>query len=150
MDAKAGPRAAAAGRGAYLARIMDRGGRRTTGVLLGRPDPARHLAGSEVGFQVPGLGVFHPPNLTPDPRDGLGAWSEADSARALRTGLRPDGRELAPATTWRSYAGLTEEDARAVASHLKSLPPVAGPAPHDVGPAEKPAAPCLAVVAPQG
>ena len=51
-------------RGAYLARIMDCGGCHTPGAMAGKPNEAMHLAGADVGFGVPGLGVFYPPNLT--------------------------------------------------------------------------------------
>jgi mono/diheme cytochrome c family protein len=109
-------------RGEYLARIMDCGGCHTRGALLGAPDPALELAGSEVGFFLPGLGIFWPPNLTGDETTGLGAWTEEEIARAVTEGVRPDGRILAPAMPWRSYAGLGEDDARALAAYLKSLP----------------------------
>ncbi|HSE78067.1 MAG TPA: cytochrome c, partial [Alphaproteobacteria bacterium] len=39
-------------RGEYLAAIMDCAGCHTTGALVGKPDPSRHLAGSEVGFKI--------------------------------------------------------------------------------------------------
>ncbi len=140
--------AAPASRGEYLARIMDCGGCHTAGALTGRPDPALTLAGSEVGFEVPGLGVFYPPNLTPDPETGLGDWSEADIVRAVRTGQRPDGRELAPAMPWRSYAALTDEDAAALAAYLKGLRPVRHPVPRPAGPSEKAPAPYLTITTP--
>src|SRR4051812_45826375 len=54
-------------RGEYLVTIMDCSGCHTPGTFLGKPDMQRPLAGSEVGFQIPGLGIFYPPNLTPDP-----------------------------------------------------------------------------------
>jgi hypothetical protein len=44
-------------RGEYLATIMDCGGCHTGGALAGQPDPKLHLAGSNIGFGVPGLGV---------------------------------------------------------------------------------------------
>jgi hypothetical protein len=140
---------AAAPRGEYLARIMDCGGCHTTGVFLGEPDPARYLGGSEVGFLIPGLGIFYPPNLTPD-ETGLGAWSEDDIIRAVRTGVRPDGRELAPAMPWHSYAALTDEDAMALATFLKSLPPVQNKVPGPFGPGEEAGAPYLTVAMPEG
>ena len=43
--------------------------------LLGKPDLKRYLGGSEVGFEVPGLGIFYGPNLTPDKETGLGNWT---------------------------------------------------------------------------
>ena len=70
------------------------------------------------------LGIFYPPNLTPDPEPGLGKWSEQDIVTSLHTGLRPDGRQLAPIMPWRAYAHLTQDDAFAIAAYLKSLPPV--------------------------
>jgi mono/diheme cytochrome c family protein len=83
-------------RGEYLATIMDCGGCHTPGALAGEPDAARPLAGSNIGFQIPGVGIFYPPNLTPDAETGLGSWSEREIVTAVRTGVRPDGRVLAP------------------------------------------------------
>ncbi len=68
----------------------------TAGYFFGKPDMARYLGGSDVGLEMPGLGVFVGPNLTPDPETGLGKWTEAQIVTALQTGKRPDGRELAP------------------------------------------------------
>jgi mono/diheme cytochrome c family protein len=136
-------------RGAYLARIMDCGGCHTPGALVGKPDPASPLAGGEIGFEIPGLGIFYPPNLTPDAAAGLGAWSEADIARAIREGIRPDGRELAPAMPWRSYAVIDDADVAALAAYLKSLAPSPRKVPGPVGPSETPPAPYMTVVAPK-
>ena len=137
-----------ASRGEYLARIMDCAGCHTPGALIGKPDPARNLAGSEIGFHIPHLGYFYPPNLTPDRETGLGAWSEADIVRAVRTGVRPDGRVLAPAMPWHAYAALNDQDAHALARHLKSLKPVRNAVPPLAGPGTPPPSPYLTVVAP--
>ena len=77
-------------RGAYLVAIMDCTGCHTDGALIGQPDPARFLAGSEIGFggpPPPGASsgpVVYPPNLTPDVETGLGAWSDEEIMRAFR------------------------------------------------------------------
>lgn len=131
------------GRGEYLATIMDCGGCHTTGVFFGKPDPERYLAGSEVGFQIPGLGIFYPPNLTPDPATGLGTWSAEDIVKAVRTGERPDGRILAPAMPYGHYGKLTDADAYALSAYLKSLKPVRHQVPAITGDAETPTAPYL-------
>ncbi len=136
-------------RGEYLANIMDCAGCHTTGVFLGKPDPERYLAGSEVGFQIPGLGIFYPPNLTPDRETGLGSWSAEDIVKAVRTGERPDGRILAPVMPYRHYGKLSDADAFALAAYLKSIKPVRHQAPAITGAAEKPASPYLTVVVPQ-
>ena len=136
-------------RGEYMTTVMDCGGCHTRGVLLGKPDPELYLAGSEVGFHLPGLGYFYPPNLTSDPDTGLGTWSEAEIVRAIRTGVRPDGRVLAPIMPYHAYAALTDEDAYAVAAYLKSLPPKPfADEPQPAGEGEKPPAPYLDVVSP--
>lgn len=136
-------------RGEYLATIMDCGGCHTAGALIGKPDPERYLAGSQVGFEIPGLGIFYPPNLTPDRETGLGAWSQADIVKAVRTGVRPDGRQLVPIMPYPHYAKLTDPDASALAAYLKSVKPIRNAAPAIVGPTEKPTAPYLSVVIPK-
>ncbi len=136
-------------RGAYLARIMDCGGCHTPSGPDMAPDHSRELAGGAFGFGLPGLGVFYPPNLTPDSDTGLGAWSEAEIIAAIRTGLRPDGRELAPIMPWRSYAAMTDADAQALARYLKALAPVANAAPAPVADGAPAPAPYLAMVMPQ-
>lgn len=135
-------------RGEYLATIMDCAGCHTTGALLGKPDPQRHLAGSEVGFQIPGVGIFYPPNLTPDQETGIGSWSADDVVKAVRTGERPDGRILAPVMPYHHYGKLTDADAFALARYLKSLTPVRHQVPAITGGTEKPAAPYMTVIMP--
>ncbi|MDP3659068.1 c-type cytochrome [Phenylobacterium sp.] len=111
-------------RGKYLVAVMDCNGCHDTNAFGPTPGtPATFLAGADVGFHMPGLGVFYPPNLTPDPDAGLGKWSEAEIVAAIRTGQRPDGRVLAPIMNWRTYSTLTDADAMSVALYLKSLPP---------------------------
>jgi len=135
-------------RGEYLATIMDCTGCHTPGTFLGKPDMARYLGGSEVGFQIPNVGIFYPPNLTPDRETGLGAWSEADIVKAVRTGVRPDGRMLAPVMPYHSYGKLNDADAQALAGYIKSLKPVSHKVPGPFGASEKPTAPYLSVVMP--
>lgn len=111
-------------RGKYLATIMDCGGCHTTGSLVGHPDPARYLAGSDIGWLIPNLGVFYPANITPDKETGIGAWSDGDIVRVLRTGVRPDGRDLAPMMPWRAYTALDAGDMEALVAFLRSVPAV--------------------------
>ena len=136
-------------RGAYLAAIMDCGGCHTPGALLGKPDMQRPLGGGDVGFEIPGLGIFYPPNLTPDVETGLGAWSEAEVVTAVRTGVRPNGRILAPAMPFHAYGSLSDSDARALAAYLLSRAPISNRVPAIVGPGEKPAAAYMTVAVPQ-
>lgn len=110
-------------RGRYLVSVIGCGDCHTPGALMGRPDMAHPLTGTDVGFEVPGLGVFYGPNLTPHPDAGLGRWSRAQIVAAFTRGQRPDGRELAPVMPWRNFANMTPTDAQSVAAYLQSLPP---------------------------
>ena len=136
-------------RGAYLAAIMDCGGCHSGRLPGGEIDPAAHLTGGTVGFEMPGLGMFWPPNLTPDPT-GLGGWSAAEIADAVRKGVRPDGRQLAPVMPWSSYAVLSDADATALATYLASLPAAANRVPGPLGPDEAAPLPVYRVTPPQG
>ena len=136
-------------RGKYLAAIMDCTGCHTRGALIGKPEPAFALAGSNIGFEIPNLGYFYPPNLTPDAETGLGKWTEAEIVAAVRTGVRPDGRQLVPIMPWMSYAALSDADAQALAAYLKSLPPVKNPAPPMTAHAAGAPAPYLTLKIPQ-
>lgn len=133
-DAKAED--ASVARGRYLVQIGGCNDCHTPGYFLGKPDQARFLGGSDVGLEVPGLGTFYGPNLTPDVDTGLGSWSEGDIVAALRTGVTPEGRALAPVMPWPNLAALTDEDAGAIAAYLKSLPPVANEVPGPLAPGE--------------
>src|SRR5262249_45977917 len=61
--------------GKYLVQLGGCTDCHTPGHLLGKPDISRFLGGSDVGLEVPGLGVFVAPNLTPDNVTGLGNWT---------------------------------------------------------------------------
>ena len=143
-----GPSQEVVERGRYLTSIMDCSGCHTPGALGGKPDSTRPLGGSDIGFKIPSLGIFYPPNLTPDRESGLGTWTTEQIVKAVRTGVRPDGRMLAPVMPYHNYAILTDDDARALATYLRTLKPVRNKVPGPVGDAEAAPAPYLAVVLP--
>jgi len=68
------------------------------------------------------LGTFHPPNITPDPQAGIGAWSEADFVRAMREGLAPDGSPYYPAFPFPWYAHLSDGDLADLWAFLRAQP----------------------------
>jgi len=125
-------------RGKYLVSIISCTDCHTPGTLLGKPDFTRYLGGSEVGFEIPGLGVFYGPNLTPDKETGLGNWTDEQIATAITAGKRPDGRILAPAMPVDSFKNLSHADALAIAAYLKTLKPVSNKVPGPFGPSQKP------------
>jgi mono/diheme cytochrome c family protein len=135
-------------RGKYLVAVIGCGDCHTAGYFFGKPDSSHALGGSDVGFEIPQLGVFVAPNLTSDPETGLGDWTKEEIVAALQTGKRPDGRELAPIMPWRDLASLTREDAMAIAAYLKSLPAIKNKVPGPFGAGVRPTVPVMKIVAP--
>ena len=71
-----------------------------------------------------GFGSFTVPNISPDPADGIGAWSEADFVTALWDGTAPGGEHLYPAFPYTAYRLMKLDDVRDLFAYLKTLPPV--------------------------
>jgi mono/diheme cytochrome c family protein len=114
----------AADRGKYLVTVAGCNDCHTPGFFFGKPDMARYLGGSDVGFEIPGLGVFNGRNITPDKETGIGSWTDEQIAAAITTGKRPDGRLLAPIRNDAAFTYMTKEDVAAVVAYLRSIPAV--------------------------
>ena len=86
------------------------------------------------GLPIPSpFGTFNVPNISPDPNDGIGRWSEADFVTAVLKGTSPSGFHYFPAFPYTSYQHAKVEDIRDLFAYLKTLAPVAGRArDHDV------------------
>jgi|SRR3954454_9741417 mono/diheme cytochrome c family protein len=136
-------------RGLYLVNIAGCNDCHTPGSFLGKRDVSRTLGGSDVGFALPGMGVFVGPNLTSDKETGLGSWTNEQIVTAIRTGRRPDGRMLAPIMPYNDFASLTKEDALAIVAYLKSLPPISNKVPGPFGPSDKPNVFVMTVLPPE-
>lgn len=67
--------------------------------------------------------VFAVPNLTPDEETGLGSWTDAEIARAIREGVDKDGvaLEIMPAF---HYTALSDADVAAIVGYLRNMEPV--------------------------
>ena len=95
----------------------------------GAPIEGKHLAGG-FEFRFPNGAILRSTNLTPDQQTGIGSWTEEafvqrfknyDAAEATATTLGPDDfNTLMP---WSMYAGMKEEDLRAIYKYLMSLEP---------------------------
>jgi mono/diheme cytochrome c family protein len=63
-------------------------------------------------------------NITPDMETGIGSWSEDDIVKAIREGVRPDGKVLGPPMSFIWYRNMSDTDAHAIAAYLKTVPPI--------------------------
>lgn len=64
------------------------------------------------------LGTIFSTNITPSKSAGIGNYSEAQFAAALREGVRGDGSQLYPAMPYTAYAKLSDEDVAALYAYF--------------------------------
>jgi len=88
----------------------------------GRVASGMELAGGRV-FAERGFRAVAP-NITQDPETGIGRWTDAEIAAAIRDGRRPDGSLIGPPMPVESYRGLSDRDLAAMVAHLRTVPPV--------------------------
>ncbi|HXS52329.1 MAG TPA: cytochrome c [Usitatibacter sp.] len=77
------------------------------------------------------FGTIYSTNITPEPRTGIGLWSEQAFRRALREGLDRGGRHLYPAFPYDRFTLASDEDIRAIYAFLMTRPPVSAPPPRN-------------------
>jgi len=82
----------------------------------------RTLAGGMV-FDEPPFKAYAS-NLTPDRETGIGKWTDAQIVRAIREGVRPDGRVIGPPMPIGFYRHLSDADAAAIVAYLRAQAPV--------------------------
>ena len=103
-------------RGEYLTRAADCVACHTV------PESGRPFAGG-VAFKLP-VGTIYSSNITADPINGIGGWSDDEFVRAVRDGIGKKGEHLYPAFPYTSYTKLSRDDVLAIKAYLRSLPPV--------------------------
>jgi mono/diheme cytochrome c family protein len=86
-----------------------------------QPDKTR--LGGGLALNSP-FGTFYVPNISPDPKDGIGAWTDAQFVTAMTKGTSPTGEHLYPAFPYTSYQHMRFDDLRDLFAYLKTLPPV--------------------------
>lgn len=91
---------------------------------LANADPSLPSGGAPLKTPV---GVFYPPNLTPDPETGLGKWTDLEFLNAVQRGISPEGHNLIPAFPYTSYARMKPEDVLDIRAYLATLAPVVSP-----------------------
>jgi mono/diheme cytochrome c family protein len=84
--------------------------------------PGMNLAGGPVFDEPPFRAVA--PNITPDPETGIGRWTDAQIATAIREGRRPDGSVIGPPMPIELYRGISDRDLAAMVAYLRTVPPV--------------------------
>ena len=79
--------------------------------------------GSETISEGPVSIVFAPSNLTMDQETGLGSWTDAEIARAIREGVDKDDVGLVIMPSY-NYGALGDADVAAIVGYLRSVEPI--------------------------
>lgn len=98
------------------------------------------LANQSFTAYVGPWGTSYAANLTPDPT-GLGGWTEAQFAKAMREGWlkgTEGTRKLLPPMPWQGYQHLTDDELKAIFAYLQSVPAVENAVSAPVPPAGMP------------
>jgi mono/diheme cytochrome c family protein len=105
-------------RGEYLVRGPGGCGNCHTPKTAEGPDMANELG----GFLVEKNPAFEAwaPNITPGAR--VAEWSDAELARAIREGIRPDGSVIGPPMPIGLYRGLSDDDLNSIVAFLRTVP----------------------------
>ena len=73
------------------------------------------------------FGKIYSPNITSDPENGIGKWTQSEFNRAMREGVAPDGHYYYPAFPYIYFNKVSDDDLRALKAYLDSIPAVATP-----------------------
>lgn len=68
-------------------------------------------------------------NITPDSATGVGRWTEAQLAKAIREGVRPDGSLIGPPMPIEFYRHISDADLAAIVAYLRAQKPVTNAVP---------------------
>ena len=99
------------------------GGCSSCHAVPGQPD--RLKLGGGLALTSP-FGTFYVPNISSDPTDGIGRWTEAQFITAVTEGVSPSGAHYFPAFPYTTYAHARVSDIRDLFAYLKTLAPVSG------------------------
>jgi len=103
--------------------VFNAGGCTSCHAVPNQPDRLR--LGGGLPLASP-FGTFYAPNISQDPTDGIGRWSESDFVNAVLRGTSPGGAHYYPAFPYTSYAHARLEDVRDLFAYMKTLPAVSG------------------------
>ena len=77
-----------------------------------------NLAGGPIPGAPPSIPV--PANITPGGQ--VEAWTDEDWFRLLREGRDPGGRQINPYMPYESFAGMTDDEIRAIITYIRTVP----------------------------
>jgi mono/diheme cytochrome c family protein len=92
--------------------------------------PGREFSGGRE-FPLPGGGVTRAANITPEANTGIGSWTEDEFVQKFKGFAGTAPRDLSAAEQrentmmpWLAYAGMSDDDLRAIYNYLRYVKPV--------------------------
>lgn len=113
--------------GEYLVTLMHCNMCHATPGKDGIPDFMNKPFSGGMEFELPpmfGTGKLHGPNITSDVATGIGKWTEAQIAEAIKTMKRPDGTLIQGPMQFylAGWSKLEDADVKAIAAFVKQIP----------------------------
>lgn len=93
----------------------------------GEPLTDKGLSGGMV-FDEPPFKAYAA-NITPDAQTGIGKWTDAQLAKAIREGIRPDKTSIGPPMPIGFYRNMSDNDLASIIAYLRAQPAVANEVP---------------------
>ena len=122
-SALAAPSAATLARGKYLVEgVVACGNCHIARGAQGEPLFDKGLSGG-MAFDDPAFNAVAP-NITPDMETGIGKWTDAQLAKAIREGIRPDKSVIGPPMPIEFYRHFSDSDLTAIIAYLRAQSPV--------------------------
>ena len=75
------------------------------------------------------FGTVYASNITPDPKAGIGTWTDEQIITAIRLGRRPNGERLVPVHPYPTFNGMAADDLKSLVAFLRTVKPVNRPTP---------------------
>jgi mono/diheme cytochrome c family protein len=117
-------------RGAYLVNSVAACGNCHTPLGPNGPDMSKEFSGRLVIKNK--LFDAYAPNITQDPKTGIGSWTDAQIVKAIREDVRPDGSIIGPPMPIALYRDLSDRDVNAMVAYLRTVKPVENVMPKSV------------------
>ena len=110
-------------RGSYLVNaIMACDGCHTPRPGGGEFDMTKRFSGGSQVWDEPHF-LVKGANISSDPTNGIGVWSDTDFKHLMSEGVRPSGVKVAPQMPFAFYKILTPRDLDAVSAYIRSVAP---------------------------
>lgn len=108
-------------RGKYVYGATGGCGCHTEPTEAGKPPKPPNSGGRK--YEGP-FGTVYASNITPDPKTGIGNWTDEQIITAIRLGRRPNGERLVPVHPFTVFNGMAAEDLKALVAFLRTVKPV--------------------------